>query len=103
MGLVRREDIDVQSSDWTVLRYEHTSALRALLLVRELAPSTANRHLAALRGVRRECWRLGYVDVEEYRRVVDLEPIGVSRLPPHRRLLSRPDLFAMPSLCSEAA
>src|SRR4051794_29423805 len=39
----------------------HTTAVRALLADGRYAPSTANRHLAALRGVLKECWRLGYV------------------------------------------
>lgn len=48
-----------------MLRCEHTSAIRALLASRAIAPSTANHHLAALRGVLRECWRLGYVNVDD--------------------------------------
>lgn len=84
--LVAGDNADALSFDWTVLRYEHTSTLRALLVARELAPSTANRYLAALRGVLRECWRLGDMDVEDYRRAIDLEPIRGSRLPRGRAL-----------------
>lgn len=80
------DDVDALIFNWTVLRYEHTSAIRALLVSRQLAPSTANRHLAALRGVLRECWRLGYVGVEDYQRAVDLEPVRGSRLPRGRAL-----------------
>jgi site-specific recombinase XerD len=39
-----------------------------------------------LRGVLRECWRPGYVNVEEYQRATDLEPIRGSRLPRGRAL-----------------
>ena len=52
------------------------------------APTTANRHLAALRGVLRECWRLGYVGVEDYQRAADLPAIRGSRLPRGRALQS---------------
>lgn len=110
--VVASDDSDALTFDWSVLRYEHTSALRALLVAHELAPSTANRHLAALRGVPRECWRLGYrpVDVEDYHRAVDLEPIRGSRLPRGRaleageidRLLARPSMrwsFGSTSCC----
>src|SRR5690242_17195204 len=69
-----------------MLRYEHTAAMRAILAGRGLAPATANRHLAALRGVLRECWRLGYVGVEDYQRAVDVQPIRGSRLPRGRSL-----------------
>src|SRR6266542_1217765 len=60
------------SLDWLALSYAHTAALRTRLA--ELyAPATGNRHLAALRGVLRECWRLGYLGADQYQRIADLE------------------------------
>jgi site-specific recombinase XerC len=49
-------------------------------LAERYAPTTANRHLAAPRGVLKECWRPGYVGVEDYQRAPDLEPVRGSRL-----------------------
>src|ERR1700694_5628687 len=45
---------DTWSLVWEKLRYRHTTAVRALLADGRYAPSTANRHLAALRGVLKE-------------------------------------------------
>src|SRR5438128_10518735 len=77
---------DALSLDWTQLRYRHATAVRALLADGRYAPSTANRHLAALRGVLKECWRLGYVSAEDFQRSADLEPVRGSRLPRGRAL-----------------
>src|SRR6202521_1617352 len=81
MGNLLSDDrCDAWSLDWPQLRYRHTTAVRALLADGRYAPSTANRHLAALRGVLKECWRLGYVTAEDFQRASDLEPVRGSRV-----------------------
>jgi hypothetical protein len=60
---------DLETMPWAALRYQHTAAVRAALM-EKYKPSTANKMLAALRGVLKECWRLGYM---------------TGRLPPRRR------------------
>jgi hypothetical protein len=85
-SLVSDARCDAWSLAWEKLRYCHTTAVRALLADGRYAPSTANRHLAALRGVLKECWRLGYVSAEEFQRASDLEPVRGSRLPRGRAL-----------------
>lgn len=59
---------------WGALRYQHTQAIRSALAER-CAPATGNRHLAALRGVLREAWRLGYISADDYQRAIDLKAI----------------------------
>ena len=59
---------------WALLRIEHTAALRTRL-AGSLAPATANKHLAALRGVLKECWRDGQMSAEAYQRAIDLPPV----------------------------
>jgi integrase/recombinase XerD len=85
-GLLSDDRCDAWSLAWEKLRYRHTTAVRALLADGRYAPSTANRHLAALRGVLKECWRLGYVTAEDFQRAADLEPVRGSRLPRGRAL-----------------
>ena len=80
-NLLSDDRCDAWSLAWEKLRYRHTTAVRALLADGRYAPSTANRHLAALRGVLKECWRLGYVSAEDFQRAADLEPVRGSRLP----------------------
>ena len=56
---------------WHELRYGHTQALRSWL-AEHCSPAAANRHLAALRGVLREAWRLGLMNGEDLARAIDL-------------------------------
>ncbi len=67
---------------WHLLRYQHVQALRSGLTEivsprtgKPLCPSTVNRHLAALRGVLKEAWRLGLMSAEELARATDLEVV----------------------------
>lgn len=67
-------DSDAETFPWHMLRYQHTQAIRTML-AEQYSASTANRHLSALRGVLKECWRLGYTDAETYHRAADLKAI----------------------------
>lgn len=65
---------DAEALPWHLLRIEHTAALRTRLSA-TLAPATANKHLAALRGVLKQCWRHGDMSAEAYQRAIDLPPV----------------------------
>ncbi|MBA2534559.1 MAG: hypothetical protein H0V21_06075, partial [Rubrobacter sp.] len=78
--LVSAGRADVLSLPWHELRYQHTSAIRSALTER-YAPATANKMLSALRGVIKECWRLGYIDAEQRDRACDLPPVRGKTLP----------------------
>ena len=90
---------DEVTCPWGGLRYQHTAAVRSWLAER-YAPATANRYLAALRGVLKEAWRLGYMDAETYRRAVDLPPVRGETLPAGRAI-SAGELRALFASCAE--
>ncbi|HIF93988.1 MAG: tyrosine-type recombinase/integrase [Myxococcales bacterium] len=64
---------DAHDLPWHNLRNEHTAALRTRL-ISSLAPATANKYLAALRGVLKQSWRQGQMSAEAYQRAIDLPP-----------------------------
>ena len=84
---------------WHGLRYQHTALIRAKL-AETYAPATANKMLSALRGVLKECFRLGYTGAEEYQRARDLPPVRGSALP-KGRALSHGELRRLFEVCAE--
>lgn len=83
---------------WDRLEYQHTAAVRAAL-TQQYAPATANKMLAALRGVLQEAWRLGFMPAEQYHRAVDLPRVKVSTLP-RGRALAAGELRSLFRACS---
>jgi site-specific recombinase XerD len=71
---------------WPSVGYQHVAAVRATLLERGKAPATVNKTLAAVRGVLKECWRLGLVDGEHYQRAADVGGVKATTLPRGRAL-----------------
>ena len=89
---------DARSFPWPAVRYPHTAAIRAWLNERA-SPATASRDLCALRGILRECWRLGLLAGDDYRRAVDLAPIRGAALP-RGRALDSGELRALFAACA---
>jgi len=58
---------------WHLLGIEETTALRTRLIA-ALAPATTNKHLAALRGVLKQCWRQGQMTAAAYESAIKLPP-----------------------------
>lgn len=88
---------DLETIPWAALRYQHTAAIRTALMEKYKA-STANKMLAALRGVLKECWRLGYLSAEDYHRAADVPTIKAQTLPRGRALASG-EIAALMSVC----
>ena len=83
--LLSADQVGAEALPWAELRYQHTQAARTALAGR-YAPATANRMLAALRGVLREAWRLGQLGAEELARATDLATVHGFRLPAGREV-----------------
>ena len=98
-GLASVGRLDRDAFAWPALRYQHTAAIRAAVAER-FAPSTANRMLAALRGVLMECWRLGYMSAEDFHRASDVKTIKGTRVPAGR-MLTAGELTALFASCAE--
>jgi integrase len=71
---------------WHELRYRETGAIRQVIVEQEGAPASKSLALAALRGVLKEAWRLGYMTAEQRERACMLEPIGGKRVKKMRSL-----------------
>jgi site-specific recombinase XerD len=97
--LLTNGQFDHATLDWSALRYQHTGAVRAKLA--ELyAPATVNKQLSALRGVLKECVRLGHMTAEDHARATDLQAVKGSTLPRGRALASG-ELRALFTACAD--
>ncbi len=83
---------------WWALDFAHTSAIRSRLAER-FAPSTANRMLAALRGVLKAAFKLGLIDSGQMMRACSVDPVRGTRLP-KGRALARGELTALFESCT---
>ena len=94
--------LDGLALPWHTLRYQHTQAIRAKL-ADAYSAATANRHLAALRGVLKEAWRLGHMSAEDYQRAIDIKPLkGVKAAQAERgRHLTPGELTALLGACAD--
>jgi integrase len=69
----------IDSVPWHLVRYQHTQFVRTQL-ASTLSPASANKGLAALRGVLKEARRLGLLSAEDHACAVDLEAVRGSRV-----------------------
>lgn len=90
---------ELGSVAWHLLGYRDTQAVRAHLVAR-YAPASANKALAALKGVLREAFRLGLMDSESYQRAVDLQPARGSRVL-RGRALEMSEIAALFGACED--
>lgn len=97
--LTNTTEADPAGIPWEHIRYQHVQAIRARLM-ESASPASVNKHLAALRGVLGEAWRLGLMTSEEYRRAADVKGVKASRLPAGRSIADG-ELAAMLRACQD--
>ncbi len=89
---------DAMTLNWAALRYQHTAAVRSVLMER-YSPAMANKMLCALRRTLKEARRLGLMAAEDYDRAVDVESIRGTRLL-RGRALSPEEIAALMEACT---
>lgn len=89
---------DAFTFPWHQLEYQHCAVIRSRLS-EKYAPATANRMMSSLKGVLKECKRLGLMKVEDYDKAVDLKPIRGSR-PIRGRALSAEEIQSLFDACA---
>ena len=72
--LLTNDECDALSLDWSKLRYQHTAAIRAVLMEKH-STATANRMLCALRRVLKEAFRLGLMSADDYGHAADIKNV----------------------------
>lgn len=90
-------ETDPLSMDWSALRYQHTSMVRARLM-NEYAPATANKMLSALRQTLKHAFLLGQMNADDYTRAIKLDPIK-GHTEPAGRYLTGDEIRAMLDVC----
>jgi integrase len=96
--LVSGGEATAETLPWHALRRQHTAAVRAVLASR-YGVRTANRMLAALRGVLREAVELGLMDAESFQRASQVKTIR-GKPAPAGRALEREELRALFASCA---
>lgn len=82
---------------WPELRYQHTAAIRAKLASR-YKHTTANNMISMLKGVLKECWRLGLMTSDDERRATDLKQVTGTSIP-KGRMIEREEFIGMLQAC----
>ncbi len=98
VAILARAPLTPATFPWHQLGYAHVAALRARLAER-YAPATANRLLAALRGVLLASWRLGLLTAEQRAQLADVAPVR-GRAAPRGRMLLAAELGALLKACA---
>jgi len=88
---------DAMTLDWAKLRYQHTAAVRAVLM-EKYSPATTNKMLTALKRVLQEALKLELISEKDYKGATDLRPVPGSK-GLKGRALSRDEIAALLYVC----
>lgn len=84
------------SISWSTVGYQQVAVIRSKLS--GYAPSTANKTLAAIRGVLRQAFALGQLDPERYQRAISVKSVRGERVV-RGRAITRAELKKMFDIC----
>lgn len=90
---------DISSYPWHKLNRRQIEKVREIVAER-YAPATANKIIAAVRGVLKTAWQMGLMDGDDYFRAVDIKPIRNER-PPAGRYVTKEELGAILATCDD--
>jgi integrase len=88
---------DAMTLDWSKLRYQHTAAVRAVLM-EKYSPATTNKMLTALKRVLQEALKLELISEKNYKGATDLRPVPGSKAL-KGRALNRDEIAALLRVC----
>lgn len=97
-GLLGGDDMTAVDLPWHLLDADQTRNIRSALAL-QYAPTTANRMLAALRGVLKQAWQLGLMDADAYHRAAAVENAPWFTTP-RGRILSQDEIQALFEACA---
>ena len=75
-----------QQVDWSQLNYQVILMLMSELSQEKKSPATINIYLSALKGVAKEAWRKGLINVEAYQHIKEIKRVKGSRTTKGRAL-----------------
>lgn len=94
----RQREALALATSWGAVRFQHTALLRSQLAAR-YKPATANRLLAALRGVLKTAWKLGQMNAEDYHRAAEVKGVKGETVPAGRSIAGG-ELSALMDACT---
>lgn len=89
---------DAMNLPWAQLGYQHAAAVRSRL-AEAYAPTTANKMLAAMKGVIRQAFALGIIDADRYARILAVKSVKGTRVV-KGRAVSHEELKALFATCN---
>ncbi|HZU12083.1 MAG TPA: tyrosine-type recombinase/integrase [Chloroflexota bacterium] len=96
-ALVSGDEATALDLPWHRLDQHQTERIRSAVAL-QYAPTTANRMLAALRGVLKEAWQLGLMDADTYHRAAAVQSVPWF-ISPRGRVLSHEEIEALFAAC----
>ena len=99
-SLLTNGECDAITLNWAKLRYQHTAAVRAALILK-YAPKTVNKMLGGLRRVLKESLRLDLIDLQNYTRAADVPNMNVGQTKPKGRALRKDEIADLMAVCQD--